>query len=69
MGTEGVGEVCDKCNTRSIKGENEVSWYHKGHDIGIITRAFFNLQRKVPSGYIVVGYLLFLLEQIKGIII
>ena len=43
--------------------------YHKGHDSSIITRAFFNLQRNVPNGYIAVGLLLFVQEQIKGIII
>jgi len=36
------------------KEKKEISWYHKGHDISIITRAFFNFQREVPSGYIAV---------------
>jgi len=37
------------------RGQKELSWYHKGHDISIITRAFFNIQQEVPSGYIAGG--------------
>jgi hypothetical protein len=43
--------------------------WHKGHDGKIITRVFFYLSREYPNGYMAVGYLLFLQEQIKGIII
>ena len=53
--TQGGGEVGAKCNTRSTKGGKEISWYRKGHDISIITRAFFNLQGEVPYWYMAVG--------------
>jgi len=40
-----------------------------GHDGNIITRVFFYLSREYANGRIAVGCLLFLQEQIKGIII
>jgi hypothetical protein len=55
MGTESGGEVDAECNTRSAKREKETSWYRKGYDSSIITRAFCNHQREVPSGYIAGG--------------
>jgi hypothetical protein len=39
-----------------------------GHDGSIITCDFFNPRGNVPNGYIAVGWLLFLQEQIKVII-
>ena len=57
MGTESGGEVGAECNCRSAKGGNgtETSWYYEGYDSSIILRAFFNLQREVPGGYIAGG--------------
>jgi hypothetical protein len=73
MSTERGGGVGAECNTRSAKGEKEISWYHKRHDSSIFTRAFFIHQREVPSAYHHWVYsgrkLLFLQEQIKHIII
>jgi len=53
----------------STKGEKETSWHHKGHDINIITRAFFIARGRFLVGIWRWAIFLFLKEQIKDIII